>query len=275
MLGKGRLQGYSLKGGEIKWWVRGWGFSAVTTPVAGDGLLFVGGSGMGDPTAPPDPLFDWNKNLARFDANHDGKIALEEIPTDVIWHIRKEIPIETPGNGFALRSLCEIFIDTDKDRMITKAEWDASEAMANDKFNADRFVGIKPGGKNDSTDTHVVWETTKGLSEMPSPLFYRGRLFFLRDGGLWTVLEPATGKRILDRERLGIAGQAVASPVAANGFVYVVNERGTFAVIRAGDTLDIVAVNKLEAPVRSTPAIAANALYVRTPHQLWAFGQKL
>ena len=60
-----------------------------------------------------------------------------------------------------------------------------------------------PGGKDDSTETHVVWETTRGLSEMPSPLFYQGRVHFLRDCGSWTVLEAKTGKRIVDRERLG------------------------------------------------------------------------
>ena len=59
----------------------------------------------------------------------------------------------------------------------------------------------------------MLWETTKGLSEMPSALFYRGRLHFIRDGGLWTVIEPKSGERLLDRERLGIGGQAVASPI--------------------------------------------------------------
>lgn len=272
--GKGRLAAYSFNGGEPKWWVRGWGFSAVTTPTAGEGMLFAGGSGMGDPTAPPDPLFDWGKSIARFDANNDGKLSLEEIPLDVIWHIRKDIPIDVPGNGFPLRSLAGIFIDTDGDKIVTKEEWDKSNAEANDKFMADRFVGIKPGGKEDSTDTHVVWETTKGLSEMPSPLYYRGLLYFLRDGGLWTAAEGATGKRILDRERIGIGGQAIASPIAANGYIYVVNEPGAFAVLRAGKTLEVVATNKLGAHVRNTPAIAGNALYVRTTEQLWAFGEK-
>src|SRR6185369_16116226 len=45
--GKGRVAAYNLAGGLPKWWVKGWGFSAVTTPVAGDGMLFAGGSGMG------------------------------------------------------------------------------------------------------------------------------------------------------------------------------------------------------------------------------------
>ncbi len=160
------------------------------------------------------------------------------------------------------------------DKIVTKQEWDTSEAETKDKFNADRFVAIRPGGKDDSTDTHVQWETTKGLSEMPSPLFYRGRLHFLRDGALWTVIDPKTGKRIVDRERLPNGGQIVASPIAANGYVYAVNESGTFVVIRAGDKLDIAAINKLGENVRCTPAIAGHALYVRSGAHLWAFAEK-
>lgn len=271
--GKGRVAAYDMKGGEPTWWVRGWGFSAVTTPVAGDGLLFAGGSGMGDPSEPSDPLFDWGKLVADYDANRDGKIALEEMPKSVVWQIRKELPIDVPGNGFPMRDLMALFVDTDKDRVVTKAEWDASDAYAKDKFNADRFVAIGAGGSQDSTATHVRWETTRGLSEMPSPLFYRGRLGFVRDGAMWTVLHPATGRRLLDRERLGIGGQFSASPVAANGFVYAVNTSGTFAVVRAGDTLDVAAVNTLGESVRCTPALAGDRIYVRTAGHLWAFGR--
>jgi hypothetical protein len=272
--GKGRVASYALEGGPPKWWVKGWGFSAVTTPVAGGGMLFVGGSGMGDPSQPDDPIFDWKKLIADFDANKDGQLALAEVPESLIWHIRKELPIGVPGNGFPMRSLLAVFVDADKNGIVTKAEWDTMDTFAKDKFNADRFVAIRPGGREDSTDTHVQWETTKGLSEMPSPLFYQGRVHFLRDGGLWTVIEPKSGKRVLDRERLGTGGQAIASPIAANGYIYTVNESGTFTVLRAGDNLQVVAVSKLGESVRSTPAVAGNTLYVRSAGHLWAFGEK-
>jgi outer membrane protein assembly factor BamB len=237
-------------------------------------MLFAGGSGMGDPSQPGDPLFDWKKLIADFDANKDGQLALDEVPESVIWHIRKELPIDVPGNGFPMRSLLAVFVDADKNGIVTKAEWDAMDAFAKDKFNADRFVAIRPGGREDSTDTHVQWETTKGLSEMPSPLFYQGRIHFLRDGGLWTVIEPKSGKRVLDRERLGTGGQAIASPIAANGHIYTVNESGTFTVLRADDALQVVAVSRLGESVRSTPALADNTLYVRSAGHLWAFREK-
>jgi glycine/serine hydroxymethyltransferase len=62
--------------------------------------------------------------------------------------------------------------------------------------------------------------------------------------------------------------------VAANGHIYTVNESGKFTVLRAGDTLDVAAVNELGESVRPTPAIAGDTLYVRSAEHLWAFGEK-
>ena len=271
--GQGRLSAYALDGGRPRWWIRGWGFSAITTPVSGDGMLFAGGAcGLGDPTGPADSLWNWNRLITDYDADKDGKVALSEIPASLIFHIRQDMPKDVPGIAFPMRDVLG-WIDGNGDKLVSRSEWDEDMSYSKDRFNADRFVSIRPGGNEDSTLTHVAWDTTKGLSEVPSPLFYRGRLFFFRDGGMWSVLEPRTGRRILDRERLGPGGQAVASPVAANGFVYTVNEPGTFSVVRAGDVLDLVAVNKLGESVRSTPAISGDVLYVRTDKHLWAFAE--
>jgi outer membrane protein assembly factor BamB len=253
--------------------VSGWGFVAVTTPVAGDGLLFAGSSGIGDPSEPDPPVLNWAKLVAQYDANRDGALTLEEIPESLGWQIRPEIPKETPGNYLPIRDLMRWFVDTNHDGAATKAEWDAMDAFSKDKLNADRFVAIRPGGHENATDTHVVWETTKGLAEMASPLFYRGRVYIIRDGGLLTVFEPKSGRRILNRERIGTGGQYVASPVAANGMVYVVNEAGTVTVLRAGDKVEVVAVNKLGENVRSTPAIVGDRLFVRTREHAWAFAR--
>jgi len=64
---------------------------------------------------------------------------------------------------------------------------------------------------------------------------------------------------------------AVTTPVAADGRIYAVNEPGTFAVLRAGDTLEVLAVNKLGESVRATPALVGERIYVRSAAHLWAF----
>jgi outer membrane protein assembly factor BamB len=173
----------------------------------------------------------------------------------------------------SIRDLIQWFVDANKDGTATKVEWEAMDSFAKNKQNADRFVAIRPGGRENATDTHVVWETTKGLAEMASPLFYRGRVYIIRDGGLLTAFDPTTGRRLVDRERIGAGGQYVASPIAAAGMVYLVNEAGTITVLRAGDKVDVVAVSKLGESVRSTPAISGERLFVRTRDHLWAFGK--
>lgn len=271
--GRGRVAGYDPSTGEMRWWINGWGNAAIATAVAGDDLLFVGSKGSGDPSEPPPSDLDWGKLVAAHDADRDGKLALDEIPKELLFHIRKEIPITTPGNSLGIRSLLQWFIDGNKDGKVTKEEWDAAMRGFNSPQNRHRFVAIRPGGRGDVSDTHVAWETTKGLNEMASPLVYRGRVYVVADGGRVSAFRPVTGDRLLDRQPLGAPGQYAASPVAANGLVYFVSEAGTVTILRAGDTLDIVARHELEESVRSTPAIVGRSLYVRALERLWAFAE--
>ena len=129
------------------------------------------------------------------------------------------------------------------------------------RANEDKVLAIRPGGVGDSTKGHVAWTANRGLSEIPSPLFYRGRLYFVRSGGMVTSYAPETGKVILDRQRLGALGQYVASPIAADGRIDVASELGTVIVFRAADTLDVLARNDLQESITATPAIADNKLY--------------
>ena len=72
-------------------------------------------------------------------------------------------------------------------------------------------------------------------------------------------------------DRIDAPGQYVASPVAADGRIYLTSEPGTVTVIKASDKLEILAVNDLKERTVATPAIAGNAIYVRTEKTLFAF----
>jgi hypothetical protein len=60
-----------------------------------------------------------------------------------------------------------------------------------------------------------------------------------------------------------------ASPVAVNGFLYFLSDRGMITVVKSGDSSEVLAQNKLGTPIFASPAIVGNALYVRTASQLW------
>lgn len=129
--------------------------------------------------------------------------------------------------------------DTNKDGKLTREEWDANMKMMSGGEN--RAVAIKPGSKGD-----VTWSYTKQLPYVSSPLVYRGRLYILKDGPLMTCLDAKNGKVIYEAERVKAGPQYYASPVAANGHIYIAALDGSVTVIAAGEELpDLVHSVKL------------------------------
>ncbi len=262
-VGNGRLTAYAPKDGTERWWAGGLSFAPITVAVSGEGLIFASTKSIGG--APGDRIeFPAWETLVQYDQNKDGILSADELPAGMGIQLRKDVPKETPGNNFLMSRIVT------KDRPITKSQWEAMISSTNNL--SDVVIAVRPGGNGDSTTTHVAWKAERGISEIPSPIFYRGRLYIVRDGGIVTSYEPATGKPLLNRQRLGALGQYVASPVAAAGRIYVASEPGTIVVFRAGDTLEVLARNELGEGIRATPAIVDNKLYVRTLTQLWAFG---
>lgn len=109
---------------------------------------------------------------------------------DAAIQLRKEVPKETPGNILSYQMLFFVFFDANKDGVFTKEEWMGTLQFL--KSNANNVMAIRPGGHGNISTTHIAWKADRGLSEMPSPLFYRDRLYFVRDGGLLTSYDPAT-----------------------------------------------------------------------------------
>jgi outer membrane protein assembly factor BamB len=108
---------------------------------------------------------------------------------------------------------------------------------------------------------------------MPSPLLYQKRIYLIRDGGMLTCFDSETGRLIFDRKRVGAVGQYCASPVAADGHIYVESVAGVVTVIKAGDQYEALAANDLHEGILATPAVAEDKIYFRTARHLWAFGK--
>jgi len=158
--------------------------------------------------------------------------------------------------------------DPNKDGKITREEWDVMIKFLASGQN--RAVALKPGGK-----LELAWTYAKGLPYVPSPIVYRDRYYLLKDGPLMTCLEAASGKPVYEGERVKAGPQSYASPVAANGHIYLAGLDGTVAVVVAGeDAPDVVHSVRLIEPVRATPAIAHDTLYVRSDKFLYAFKAK-
>jgi outer membrane protein assembly factor BamB len=123
----------------------------------------------------------------------------------------------------------------------------------------------------------VLWKKKKGLPYIATALVYRGQYVMVRDGGLVTAYDAKTGKEVYRQERAAAAGRYYASPVAANGHIYLTSlDNGSVTVLKAGsDKPEVVVRNpELGERVAATPAIADDTLYVRTAKHLYAFAEK-
>src|SRR5262245_39026488 len=138
--------------------------------------------------------------------------------------------------------------------------------------NANRLMAIRPGSTGEVAQANIAWSDRKGVPGVPSPLYYNGRLYTFKDGGLVYCRVANTGEMLFE-ERLGTLGYYYSSPVAADNRIYIASAEGVVTVIDAGAELNVLATNKLDGTILSTPALAGGNIYVRTENHLYAFGK--
>lgn len=110
-------------------------------------------------------------------------------------------------------------------------------------------------------ESHVVWNRPRGNSRLATPLLNDGLIYMVTDNGVMICLEAATGEEVWT-DRIG--GTFVASPLLANGHLYCCNEEGETIVVKAGRKFEVVSKNKLAEGMRSSPAAAHGAVFLRT-----------
>ena len=88
--------------------------------------------------------------------------------------------------------------------------------------------------KGEDRSAQIAWSKTGRGSYMPTPLAYRGVLYVLANNGVFDAYDLETGKELY-RQRLPLVGSGYsASPVAADGKIYLSNEDGEMLVVEAG-----------------------------------------
>ena len=131
------------------------------------------------------------------------------------------------------------------------------------------IFAVRPGGSGDITGTeHVVWSESSGGSYMTTPVVYRSFFYTLQDNGVLSCYRAATGERVY-QTRVA-AGAFSASPIAADGRLYLSSEDGPIYVVKAGPEYELVRTNEMDDVVMATPAAARNQLLVRTQHRLYS-----
>ena len=129
-----------------------------------------------------------------------------------------------------------------------------------------------PEGKDKSEA--VVWSRTGRGSYMPTPLVYQGMLYVLANNGVLDAYDLRTGEEVY-RQRLPTVGSGFsASPVAADGKLYLSNEDGEMLVVAAGRKFEHLATNSMGELLMATPALSEGVMYVRSSKSLFAVGRK-
>lgn len=247
-----QLSAYSPENGERLWYVRGLACEMKSVPSIHGDQLYINGWGMPE-NQPGQQIYlpSFEEALKQYDADKNGGIARTEMPNPKLQN-----------KGYF------ILFDSDGDELLSKKEWETCRAM----FSAENgLLSIKLGGKGDMSSSAIQWKYQKPVPQVPSTLLYQGVLYMVNDSGILISFDPKTGS-IIKQDRLkGAIDKYFASPVGADGKVYLVSQDGTVSVISAKGDWEILAVNSLGDEVFATPAIADDQLYIRTNSAIYCF----
>ncbi|MDZ4798946.1 MAG: PQQ-binding-like beta-propeller repeat protein [Bryobacteraceae bacterium] len=248
--GTNRFVAYNVKTGAEVWYVSGLTWQLKPTPaINGDVAYVLGWAGGADIGNQEDlPLFaDVAKTL---DTNKDGKISKAELTDD---RMKKDFDEA----------------DLDRDGGLGPRDWEFYQLK---RRSVNSVMAVKLGGKGDVTATNVLWRYYKSLPNVPSPVWYNGVVYLMKEGGILTALDATTGK-VLKQGRLpGALDYYYASPVAADGKLFATSQEGHISVVNAsGAEWEPVARNDMDDETFATPALADGRIYVRTRSALYCF----
>jgi outer membrane protein assembly factor BamB len=128
------------------------------------------------------------------------------------------------------------------------------------------LYAVRADGTGDVTKTHVAWKLEKGIAKTASPVIVDDLFYMVRDDGVVTCLEAATGNQVWSQP---VGGHFAASPVYADGRLYFCNEQGKTFVIKPGRTCELLATNQLAIGCMASPAVSGRALFLRTKTHLY------
>jgi outer membrane protein assembly factor BamB len=218
--------------------------SEVASPILVNDTLFT--FGYGNDSASP-----FANQLKKYDRNQDGKLTPDEYGDDAYLK----------GVG--------LFVGN-RDGVVTKEKYDFRQNMS---VAPSSLLAIRI--KDGAGEPEELWRYEKSfIAVIPSPLYYQGALYVVRNGGLFTSFDPKTGNVAKAGRLAGAVGNYSASPVAAEGRIFMASEEGKVTVMRARADWEVEQINDLEEGCYATPALSEGSIYLRTNDALYRFGSK-
>ena len=246
VLGSQTVDAYSLDKGERLWWVTKIGSYPKGVPVVGTDMVYVLAEGGDTPFLPP-----YEESLKQYDTNKDQRMAREEMKAHAEAY-----------DHFG-------WLDANNDGFVDRPEYDF---VRNSTTLGHGLTAVRPAGKGDLTSSNVAWTLKKSYPNIPAPLIYRDVMYLMKEGGIVSSVDPASGQVLKQGRTPDALEEYYASPVAADGKIFLVSATGKVTVLKAGAQWEILTMNDLDEEVWATPAIAGRNLFIRTKSAMYSFG---
>ena len=273
--GTGMLIGYDPDNGKRLWHARTLLRNIKTTPVSFGDRIYVSLQSGGIANQWLQSADAKGAEVGR-GGNGDGKLSKAEMQAMVG---KRKIP-----EAFFKRTFDKG--DLNKDGVLEGIELDKA-FLSENNFAGARFDtpsekagdqsihAVRAGGRGDVTKTHVLWmHNPSQIDHIVSPLVVDGRMLLVKGGGIATGFEIAGGKKLWGPKRINNTCEYFASPIYADGKIYIAGENGYMVVLKSSDKLEILAKNDMGEPIVGTPAIADGRMIVRTRGHLYCVGLK-
>ena len=136
-------------------------------------------------------------------------------------------------------------------------------------FEAPTLRAIKLGGKGNVTESHIAWEQTKGVSALASLLYIKPYVYTITRSNILHCLDAGTGEIVWMQRLTGVHS---ASPVYADGRIYVLSEDGVTVVLSPGNKYEEIASNQLDGNFLASMAVSRGQFFIRSADHLYCIG---
>jgi outer membrane protein assembly factor BamB len=243
------LAAYDPADGARLWSINGLARIVIPTPVTMGDMVYMASWAPGGDSANRIQLDAWPVALSKWDANHDGKLSRAEIKNpDVLDRFYR--------------------MDLNQDGVLDQKEWEHHAEIFRQAKNS--VLAIKPSGTGELPSGAVIWKYSRGVPYVATPVIDRGILYMVKEGGIVTKLDVATGQ-MLQEDRVGGLGNYFASPVAGDGKVYFSSEPGTVSVLASQPEWKVISNHEFHEKIYATPAFGSGCIYIRTEQALYCF----
>jgi outer membrane protein assembly factor BamB len=243
------LAGYDPANGERLWWTHGLARIVIPVPVPAGDMIYMASWAPGGDATHRLVLNTWPDALAKWDKNKDGRLSRNEIDDrDVLDRFAR--------------------MDLDQSGDLDQKEWERHATVFQRAQNV--LLALKPTGKGELSDGALVWKYARGIPYVATPLLDQGILWMVKDGGIATKLDAASGE-LLQEERLPGLGGYYASPVTGDGKVYFASEQGVVSVLANQKEWKVISSRNFHEKIYATPCIGRGRIYLRTDKALYCF----